>query len=104
MGKNKYTPDGGLKTDNGEVKQRDHTKSGKKAAKKEKRRLEAIGRQVKKIQGLENRLEKVKNKKEHLSKIDRAQLVLQMIRGGTPHSVLIAKAKEVKTEVVEPTK
>lgn len=93
MGKNKYTPDGGLKNADGEKKQRDHTKSGKKAARKDKRRQEAIARQQKRISELEGRLEKVKNKVAHQRKIARAHVVLQCIKGGTPHDQLWATLK-----------
>lgn len=100
--KNKYGSDSGNKTETGERKHRDHTKSGKKAARKEQRRLDAMARQVKRIQGLEGRLEKVKNKKDHLRKIARAQVVLQCIRGGKPHDQLWAEFKSPPKPVTEP--
>ena len=103
MGKQKYTPDGGLKIEDGERKQRDHTKSGKKAARKDNRRHEAVERQQERINGMESRLTKVKNKNDYLRKIARAKVVLQCLKGGTPHERLWAALKAAPTGTPEPT-
>lgn len=93
MGKQKYpTTDGGVTTD-GTPKQRDHTKTGKLQKRRETRRLEAMARQVERIQGFERDLEKAKNKGAALAILTHAQLTLQKIRGGTPEKVLNHKFK-----------
>jgi len=100
MSKNKYAKEGGnTTTETGERKHRDHTKSGKKAQRKELRRLEAIGRQVTRIEKAEKNALKAKNKADAQRKVDHAKLTLQMIRGGTPHEVL---RKTFNAEAVDP--
>ena len=71
-----------------EKKQRDHTKTGKLAKRRETRRLEAIERQVRRVMTFEKGLEKAKKKGEAQAKLTHAQYTLQTIRGGTPHEVL----------------
>lgn len=88
MGKQKYpTATGGVTVD-GERRQRDYTKTGKLAKRRETRRLEAIERQVVRIQGLEKALEKAKDKAEATKALTHAQLTLQQLRGGVPHKEL----------------
>ena len=70
-----------------------YDKSGKKDKRKDLRRMEAIHRQQERINGMENRLGQVKRKDDHLRKIARAKMVLQMIQGGKPHDQLWAKLK-----------
>ena len=84
-------------TKNSHAKQ-NYTKSGKKAQRKELRRLEAIGRQVERIEKAEKNALKAKNKDEAQRKIEHARMTLLQIRGGTPHQVLQAKAKTVAAE------
>ena len=69
-------------------KQRDHTKTGKLAKKKELRRLEAIERAVKRVQTFEQALEKTKNKGPAQADLNHAQYTLQTIRGGTDQRIL----------------
>lgn len=69
-------------------KHRNHTKTGKLAAKRETRRLEAIGRQVKRVMELEKSLEKAKFKVGAQANLAHAQLTLQKIRGGTEQRAL----------------
>lgn len=80
---------------NSKAKQ-NYNKSGKLAKRKETRRLEAIARQVRRVQTLEKALEKNKNKKLAGEKLAHAQLTLQQIRGGVPHAEL---AKRFTPEV-----
>lgn len=65
-----------------------YDKSGKKAKRKDLRRMEAIHRQTKRIEWMEDRLNTVKHKNDYLRKIARAKVVLQMIQGGKPHDQL----------------
>lgn len=88
-------------TKNSHAKQ-NNNKSGKKAKRKELRRLEAIARQVERIKGLESRLNKVKRKEDHLRKITRAGVVLQCIRGGVPHEQLWAGPKTAPLPAAAP--
>lgn len=88
MGKNKYPQTTGGTTVDGEKKQRDHTKTGKLAKRRETKRLEAIARQVERIHQFEAALEKSKNKKAAEVELRYAQLTLQKIRGGKPHAEL----------------
>lgn len=73
-----------------------YDKSGKLAKRKELRRLEAITRQLERIERMKKNAAKAKNKKDAQKKVDHAELTLQMIRGGTPHDVLISKFKAAK--------
>jgi hypothetical protein len=105
MSKNKYAKEGGTTTtETGEGKQRDHTKSGKKAQRKELRRLEAIVRQAERIEKAEKNAQRAKDKAEAQRKIDKAKLTLQQIRGGTPHTDLQTKVKTVAAEPVTTVK
>jgi hypothetical protein len=94
MGKQKYqqTTGASATTDGQSHKQRDHTKSGKLARRKEGRRLDAIARQVKRIQMLEAAWSK-NDTQENMENVDKARLTLQQIRGGVPHKVLMAEFK-----------
>lgn len=69
-------------------KQRDHTKTGKLAKKRENRRLEAIERQVRRVMTLEKALEKAKKKGDAQATLKHAQATLQKIRGGTDQRVI----------------
>ncbi len=91
MGKQKYPLTAGGVTVEGQSKQRDHTKSGKLAKRRETRRLEAIARQVENIRKLETALEKAKDKAKAQDALTHAQLTLQQIRGGVPHKVLLER-------------
>lgn len=101
MSKNKYTPDGGLKTVDGEQKQRDHTKTGKLLQRKETRRLEAIARQTRRIMEVEKALKggKVDPKitayigtfKKPEFALVHANLSLRKVRGGEPGAKLAAE-------------
>lgn len=71
---------------------RDHTKSGKLAKRKELRRLEAIARQVTRIEKAEKNAQKAKDKALAQEKIDHAKLTLLQIRGGKPHDQLHVSA------------
>ena len=81
-----------------------HNKSGKKAKRKELRRLEAIVRQVVRIEKVEKNATKAKNKKDAQLKVDHAHLTLQMIRGGVPHAVILTQANPKKAVPVETNK
>lgn len=91
MGKQKYPTNTTGTSTEGQPKQRDHTKTGKLAKRRELRRLEAIARQVDKIKQFEANLDKAKNKDEAQRKLAHAQLTLQKIRGGVPHKELEKK-------------
>lgn len=78
-----------------ERKQRNHDKTGKLAKKREQRRLDAIERQVRRIQTLEENLKTAKKKGEAQARLSHAELTLQQIRGGHPHESL-AKSFGVK--------
>lgn len=69
-------------------KQRDHTKTGKLAKKREIRRLEAIERQVRRVMTFEKALEKAKKKGEASARLTHAQYTLQTIRGGVDQHTL----------------
>ena len=73
-----------------------NNKSGKKAKRKEIRRLEAIARQIVCIEKAEKNAAKAKHKINAQRKIDHANLTLQQIRGGVPHAVLLAQANAKK--------
>jgi hypothetical protein len=73
-----------------------YNKSGKLAKRKELRRLEELGRQIERVERMKKNAAKAKNKKDAQKKVDHAELTLQMIRGGTPHDVLISKFKAAK--------
>ena len=79
-----------------------HDKSGKKAKKKDLRRLEAIARQIEEIERVKRNAKKAKNKKEAQRKIDHAELTLQLVRGGQTQKDIVAKFKAVKAEEVAP--
>ncbi len=103
MGKNKYKPEGSVTAEGGERKQRDHTKTGKLAARRETLRLEAIARQTRRVMEVESALagKKVNDKlsayistfKTVGDALDHARLSLEKIRGGVPHSTLEAELK-----------
>lgn len=88
MGKQKYPTSNGVTSVDGERQQRDNTKTGKLAQRRATRRLEAIERQVRRIQNLETELGKDENKKDAQRDLAHAQLTLQQIRGETPHAEL----------------
>lgn len=88
MGKNKYPQTTGVGMVDGEKKRKDCTKTGKLAKRRELRRLEAIARQVENVRDLEALLSKASDKKAADLAIRQAQLTLQKIRGGKPHSEL----------------
>jgi len=105
MSKNKYAKTGGIATtETGEGKQRDHTKSGKKAGRKELRRLEAIARQVTRIEKAEKNAARAKDKAEAQRKIEHAKLTLLQIRGGKPHNQLTLPATPAGVPSVEASK
>ena len=93
MGKQKYPQASSGEIADGENKQRNHRKSGKLAKRRELRRLEATARQVERVKKFEKALEKAKKKGPAQAKLTQAQLTLQKIRGGVPHSVLDHKFK-----------
>jgi len=102
MGKQKYPTTAGGVTVDGERKQRDHTKTGKLAQRRDRRRLEAIERQVVNIQKLEKALEKAKDNAEVQKALTHAQFTLQTIRGGVPHAELRKRFNtETKNEQIE---
>jgi hypothetical protein len=84
-------------TKNAHAKQ-NHNKSGKQEKRRELRRLEAISRQVTRIEKAEKNALKAKDKAEAQRKIDKAKLTLIQIRGGTPHQDPTVKAKAVAVE------
>lgn len=98
MGKQKYPTEGGAVTTTGERKQRNYNKSGKLAKRREARRLEAIGRQVERVQKLEQRVEKAKDKGAAQKAVILARLTLQQIRGGVPHKELIKRLNDQMNE------
>ena len=110
MSKNKYTPNSGTNFEGGERKQRDYTKTGKLAKRREVRRLEAIARQIRRIQEVEKALKGgkvnetitkyISTFKEPALALVHANRVLKMVRGGVPHSQLV---HEEKAAVVLPT-
>ena len=69
-----------------------HNKSGKKAKRKELRRLEAIARQVTRIIKAEKNAQKAKDKAAAFKKVEHAKLTLLQIRGGKPHDQLHVSA------------
>ena len=77
-----------------------YNKSGKLAKRKELRRLEAIGRQIDRIEKVKYNAKRAKNKKDAQKKIDHAELTLQLVRGGHPESEIRAKFKAAKAVVV----
>jgi len=87
-----------------ERKQRSHAKTGKLARRCETRRLEAIARQVRRISLVEKALKGDKTNKPICSYIStfkkpsdslvHANITLQKIRGGIPHSQLVPKKEE----------
>jgi hypothetical protein len=77
-----------------------YNKSGKLAKRRETRRLEAIGRQIDRIEKAKKNAAKAKNKKDAQKKIDHAELTLQLVRGGHPESEIRAKFKAAKAVVV----
>ena len=105
MSKNKYKPESTVSTEGGERKQRDHTKTGKLAKRREVRRLEAIARQTRRIMEIERSLkgEKVDEKitayistfKNPGHALQHAQFTLQKVRGGVPHIQLVIKEAPV---------
>lgn len=112
--KNKYKTEGPNTTSvPGESRQRDHTKSGKQARREENRRLEAIARQMRRIQTIELALkgEKVSEAiTKYISTFEKPELALkhasltvQKLRGGISHSKLTMKA-EIDVSVVEAPK
>jgi len=97
MSKNKYANQAETKVGvDGERKQRDHTKTGKLARRRENRRLEAIARQVQRIRQVEAGVAGQKVDKDitdylktftvPADAIIHATKTLQKIRGGIPHS------------------
>jgi tRNA U34 5-carboxymethylaminomethyl modifying GTPase MnmE/TrmE len=64
-------------------KQRDHTKTGKLAKKRELKRLEAIERSVRRVQEFEKSVETGPTSSLAKADLNHAQYVLQTIRGGT---------------------
>jgi tRNA U34 5-carboxymethylaminomethyl modifying GTPase MnmE/TrmE len=70
-------------------KQRDHTKTGKLAKKRENRRLDAIERAVRRVQTFEHQLAKAKDKGPAQASLKHAQYSLQTIRGGTDQHKLV---------------
>lgn len=103
MGKQKYAATGGGTTNDGERKQRNHTKSGKLAKRQETRRLEAIERQVVNIQKLEAALKKAEDKTEAQKALTKAQFTLQVIRGGVPHKELRQRFETPKQDENTPS-
>ncbi len=104
MGKQKYPTTAAGVTIDGERKQRDHTKTGKLARRRETRRLEAIERQVVRIQKLEKVLEKAEDKTEAQKSISKAQLTLQKIRGGVDQRELVKRFATKETNEKTPSK
>jgi hypothetical protein len=78
-------------TKNAHAKQ-NHNKSGKQEKRRELRRLEAISRQVTRIEKAEKNALKAKDKAEAQRKIDKAKLTL------IPHQDPTVKAKAVAVE------
>jgi len=104
---NKYKTEGAAAVGvNGERKQRDHTKKGIHSARHERRRLEAITRQVQRIAVVEAAIKGDKVPKDitgYISTFEtpaqalqHALNTLQKIRGGTPHNQLTIKAEAPK--------
>lgn len=85
---------------NSKAKQNYH-KSGKKAARKEQRRLEAIDRAYGRVLKAEDNAKRAKNKTQAQIKIIRANLNLQQTRGGRPHADL-AKEFAPQFEALKP--
>ena len=73
-----------------------YNKSGRRAKRKEIRRLEAIGRQLERIERVKKNAAKAKNKKDAEKKVNHAELTLQLIRGGHPETEIRAKFKATK--------
>lgn len=99
MSKNKYAKEAITTGGSGvERKSRDHAKTGKLARRRENRRLEAIGRQVQRIQLVEAGLAGDKSDPEIIGYIKgfdvpadaiiHSKKTLSKIRGGVPHSQL----------------
>lgn len=106
MSKNKYKVEGATAVGvNGERKQRDHTKKGILNARRERRRLEAFGRQVQRVMVVEAAVKGDKVPKDITDYIStfntpaealqHARNSLQKIRGGTPHNQLTMKVAPV---------
>jgi hypothetical protein len=104
MGKQKYSNTTVGVTTGGERKQRDNSKTGKHDKRREVRRLEAIERQVIRIQSLEQALEKAKDKADAQKALTHAQLTLQKIRGGVPHKELRQRFESKETNEITPSK
>lgn len=99
MSKNKYAKEAVTTGGSGvERKSRDHSKTGKLARRRENRRLEAIGRQVQRIQLVEAGMAGDKSDPEIVGYIKgfdvaadaviHSKKTLSKIRGGVPHSQL----------------
>jgi hypothetical protein len=73
-----------------------YDKSGKKAKRRETRRLEAIARQIDRVEKTKNNALKAKNKKDAQKKIDHAELTVRLVRGGKPHETMVAEWKAAK--------
>jgi hypothetical protein len=84
-------------TKNTHAKQ-NHDKSGKKAQRKELRRLEAIARQVERVEKAEKNALKAKNKADAYRKVNHAKMTLLQIRGGKPHNQMV-----IPPSTTEPT-
>ena len=104
MGKQKYPTTAGASVADGERKQRDHTKTGKLARRRETRRLEAITRQIDRIKELEATLEKAKDKAEAQKDLTHAQFTLQTIRGGVSQEELRKRFETPKQDENTPSK
>ncbi len=104
MGKQKYPTTAGAVSADGERRERDHTKTGKLAKRREVRRLEAIARQVDRIKKLEAVLEKAKDKAEAQKDLTHAQFTLQTIRGGVSHTELRKRFETPKQDENTPSK
>lgn len=104
MSKQKYPTSIEGTTVGGERRQRDYTKTGKLAKRRDTRRLEAIERQVRRIQMFEEQLEKAKNKTEAQKNLIHAQITLQQIRGGVPHNEIAKRFATKENNVQTPSK
>lgn len=76
-----------------------YNKSGKKAKRKELRRLESITRQLERIERVKKNAAKAKNKKDAEKKVVHAELTLQLVRGGHSESEIRTKFKAAKAVV-----
>jgi hypothetical protein len=104
MGKQKYSTTAGATTSEGERRERDHTKTGKLARRRETRRLEAIARQVNRIKKLETALGKAKDKGKAQKALTHAQFTLQTIRGGVSHEELRKRFETPTQDETTPSK